>query len=123
MLDNNGENRDLYIKGHPSLKGRMIFTNSAPGTPESAVLFMNEPKKDDAMIKDLVKKGYIIRTRADADTMEARSEDYSRFEKAKASGAQIITTDYYYPSKLFKSGYRVSFDHNTYERINPITGK
>ena len=122
VLDNNGENRDLYAKDHPSLKGRMIFTNSTPGTPESAVLFMNEPKKDDVMIKDLVKKGYIIRTRADADTMEARSEDYSRFEKAKESGAQIITTDYYYPSKLFKSNYKVSFDNNTYERKNPLTG-
>lgn len=123
VMDNNGENRDLYIKDHPSLKGRMIFTNSIPGTPESAVLFMNEPKKDDIVIKDLVKKGYIIRTRADADTMEARSEDYSRFEKAKESGAQIITTDYYYPSKLFKSNYKVSFDNNTYERMNPVTGK
>ncbi|MDR3023962.1 phosphatidylinositol-specific phospholipase C1-like protein [Chryseobacterium sp.] len=123
VMDNNGENRDLYAKDHPSLKGRMIFTNSTPGTPESAVLFMNEPKKDDTMIKDLVKKGYIIRTRADADTMEARSEDYSRFEKAKESGAQIITTDYYYPSKLFKSNYKVSFDNNTYERKNPLTGK
>lgn len=123
VLDNNGENRDLYAKDHPSLKGRMIFTNSTPGTPESAVLFMNEPKKDNIVIKDLVKKGYIIRTRADADTMEARSEDYSRFEKAKQSGAQIITTDYYYPSKLFKSNYKVSFDNNTYERKNPLTGK
>lgn len=123
VMDNNGENRDLYAKDHPSLKGRMIFTNSTPGTPESAILFMNEPKKDDVMIKELVKKGYIIRTRADADTMEARSEDYSRFEKAKESGAQIITTDYYYPSKLFKSNYKISFDNNTYERRNPLTGK
>jgi len=123
VLDNNGENRNLYAKDHPSLKGRMIFTNSTPGTPESAVLFMNEPKKDNIVIKDLVKKGYIIRTRADADTMEARSEDYSRFEEAMQSGAQIITTDYYYPSKLFKSNYKVSFDNNTYERKNPLTGK
>ncbi|MBO6201037.1 MAG: hypothetical protein J6N74_05400, partial [Chryseobacterium sp.] len=67
--------------------------------------------------------GYIIRTRADADTMEARSEDYSRFEKAKESGAQIITTDYYLPSKLFKSNFKISFDNKTYERKNPVNGK
>lgn len=120
VLDNNSENRDLYIQGHPSLQGRMIFTNSAPGTPEAAVVFMNDPK--DPSITDLVKKGYLIRTRADADTMEARKEDYSRFEQAKASGAQIITTDYYQPSKLFKSSYKVSFENNTYERKNPVTG-
>ncbi len=120
VLDNNSENRDLYIQGHPSLQGRMIFTNSAPGTPEAAVVFMNDPK--DPSITGLVKKGYLIRTRADADTMEARKEDYSRFEQAKASGAQIITTDYYQPSKLFKSSYKVSFKNNTYERKNPVTG-
>lgn len=120
VMDNNGENRDLYMKGHPSLKGRMIFTNSAPGTPESAVLFMNDPSPK---INELVEQGYIIRTRADADTMEARSEDYTRFEKAKESGAQVISTDYYQPSKLFKSNYKVSFENNTYERKNPVNGK
>jgi len=123
VLDNNSENRDLYAKDHPSLKGRMIFTNSTPGTPEAAILFMNEPQKDSSKIQDLVKQGYIIRTRADADTMEARSEDYSRFEKAKESGAQIITTDYYLPSKLFKSNFKISFDNKTYERKNPVNGK
>lgn len=123
VLDNNSENRDLYAKDHPSLKGRMVFTNSDPGTPESAVLLLNEPQKDLSKIQDLVKQGYIIRTRADADTMEARSEDYSRFEKAKESGAQIITTDYYLPSKLFKSGYRIGFDNNSYERKNPVLTK
>lgn len=123
VLDNNSENRDLYAKDHPSLKGRMIFTNSNPGTPESAILFMNEPQKDSSTIEDLVEKGYIVRTRADADTMEAREEDYSRFEKAKESGAQIITTDYYYPSQLFKSNYKISFDNNSYERNNPVHSK
>ncbi|WP_027382037.1 phosphatidylinositol-specific phospholipase C1-like protein [Epilithonimonas caeni] len=123
VLDNNSENRDLYAKDHPSLKGRIIFTNSKPGSPESAILLMNEPQKDSSTIEDLVKKGYIVRTRADADTMEARNEDYSRFEKAKKSGAQIITTDYYYPSRLFKSGYRISFDNGTYERMNPVNSK
>jgi hypothetical protein len=120
VLDNNSENRDLYMKDHPSLKGRMVFTNSAPGTAEAAVLLMNDPGPE---ITRLVKQGYIVRTRADADTMEARKEDYSRFEKAKESGAQVITTDYYQPSKLFKSNYKISFDKNTYERRNPVNGK
>ncbi|WP_172281495.1 phosphatidylinositol-specific phospholipase C1-like protein [Chryseobacterium sp. LAM-KRS1] len=120
VLDNDGENRDLYIKGHASLSGRMIFTNSVPGTPEAAVLFRNDPGPE---IRELVLKGYIIRTRADADTMEARAGDYSRFEKAKASGAQIISTDYYLPSSLFKSDYKVSFENNTYERKNPVNGQ
>ena len=45
---------------------------------------------------------------------------YTQFEKAKSSGAQVISTDYYLPSKLFKSTYKVSFEGNKYERANPV---
>jgi hypothetical protein len=61
----------------------------------------------------------MVRTRADADTKEARNNDYNRFEKAKASGAQIITTDYYLPSKLFKSDYKISYEDGSYFSVNP----
>ena len=121
LLDNSGKKRDLYMQGHPSLKGRVVFINAAPGTPEAAALFRNNP--EDATIADLAKKGYIIRTRADADTREARANDYSHFEAAKKSGAQIITTDYYLPSTIFQSPYHISFDNKTYVRTNPVTGK
>ncbi len=67
-------------------------------------------------IKNLVALGYMVRTRADADTKEARENDYSRFEMAKASGAQVITTDYYLPSKLFKSDFQIAFENGGYER-------
>jgi hypothetical protein len=67
----------------------------------------------------MVKKGYMVRTRADSDTREARANDKSSFVAACASGAQIITTDYYYKSKFFTSDYVVSFENNTYIRKNP----
>lgn len=38
---------------------------------------------------------------------------------ACASGAQIITTDYYYKSSFFPSDYSVSFDDGTYMRREP----
>ena len=40
---------------------------------------------------------FIIRTRTDAGTIEARNNDYSRLYKALESGAQILSTDYYTP--------------------------
>ncbi|MCE7067058.1 phosphatidylinositol-specific phospholipase C1-like protein [Dyadobacter sp. CY326] len=118
ILDDSGAKRDLYIAGHPSLKGRTMFANAVPGTPEAGMLIRNNPKAPE--IKDLVKKGYIIRTRADADTREARMNDRSSFEAACASGAQIITTDYYQKSTHFKSDYSVSFDGGIYFRANPL---
>jgi len=120
ILDNSDNKRDLYMQGHPSLKGRVVFVNAQPGTPEAAAMFRN--KSDDAAIPDLIKKGYIIRTRADSDTKEARANDYSHFEAAKKSGAQIITTDYYMPSKFFNSPYHIKFDDGGYVRVNPIIG-
>ncbi|MCG9792563.1 phosphatidylinositol-specific phospholipase C1-like protein [Flavobacterium algicola] len=118
ILDDNGKKRDLYISNHPSLKGRMVFVNAEPGTPEAATLFRNNP--EDSTITNLVKKGYIIRTRADSNTKEARNNDYKHFEDAKESGAQIITTDYYKPSTFFESTYQVKFNDGGYMRVNPI---
>jgi len=84
-------------------------------------LIRNNPK--DSSIINLVQKGYIVRTRADADTKQARENDRSGFEAACQSGAQIITTDYYYKSTHFKSDYSIGFNGATYFRINPLFKK
>ncbi|MGS2760653.1 phosphatidylinositol-specific phospholipase C1-like protein [Sinomicrobium sp. M5D2P9] len=118
ILDDKGRKRELYVKGHYALQGRVLFINAEPGTPEAATMIINDPY--DNRIRELVKKGYIIRTRADANTKEARQNDYTRFEAARRSGAQIITTDYYLPGRLFDSSYKVSFGDGTYFRINPL---
>jgi hypothetical protein len=118
ILDEGGEHRAAYIHGHPSLKGRVFFTDSPAGTPEAAFMIINDPKQDAEKIREMVKKGYMVRTRADADTREARANDRSGFEAACASGAQIITTDYYYKSTFFPSDYVVKFEDGKYVRRN-----
>jgi hypothetical protein len=45
-------------------------------------------------IADLVRKGYMVRTRTDADTKEARTGETTRRDAALASGAQLLSTDY-----------------------------
>lgn len=118
VLDATGRKRATYIEGHPSLKGRAMFANADPGTPEAAFLIRNNPK--DTKISELVKKGYLIRTRADNDTQQARKNDKSDFEAACNSGAQIITTDYYQKSTHFNSAYSISFTGGKYLRENPL---
>lgn len=120
VLDEKDAKRAAYIAGHPSLKGRVLFADAEPGTPEAAIHIMNDAKKDKLSIKALVKKGYIIRTRADSGTEEARNNDKSSFDAALQSDAQIISTDYYRKSTHFKSDYVVSFDDNKYFRLNPL---
>jgi hypothetical protein len=119
ILDAHKRKRAAYMAGHPSLKGRVIFTDADPGTPEAATMIRNNPK--DPEISGLVKKGYIIRTRSDSDTEQARTNDRSDFNAALKSGAQIITTDYYQKSRLFKSDYVIYFDgESKYFRLNPL---
>ena len=121
ILDEKGEKRDRYIQGHPSLRNRVLFADAEPGTPEAAFLILNDPqKKEEAeKIRKMVKKGYMVRTRADADTEEARRNDRSRFLAAGNTGAQIITTDYYNKSAFFPSEYIIHFDDGGYIRKTP----
>ena len=122
ILDETGEKRAAYVQGHPSLAGRVMFANAEPDTPEAAWLIMNEPIRDLKKIRKMVRKGYIVRTRADANTQEARENDQSKFEAACQSGAQIITTDYYRKSTHFPSDYVIRFDKDEpYFRVNPLT--
>ncbi|WP_421918744.1 phosphatidylinositol-specific phospholipase C1-like protein [Marinifilum sp.] len=120
VLDEKAEKIALYLKGHPNLHGRILFVNSPEGSPEAAFRIINNPIKDLDYIKELVAKGYMVRTRADAGTKEARKNDYTKFEKALESGAQVISTDYYIPTNLFESDFKIIFKNNRYERVKQL---
>lgn len=120
VLDESEEKIRRYLTQKPELKNAVLFVNLKEGNPEAGFRIINDPITNETYIQDLVRKGYIIRTRADSDTKEARSGDYTKFEKAKASGAQVISTDYYIPSRLFPSEYSVSFGNGSFERQNPV---
>jgi hypothetical protein len=120
VLDEKEEKIDRYLTAKPELKDAVLFVNKTEGNPTAGFRINNNAVKDEAYIRDLFKKGYMIRTRADSDTKEARTDDYSTFKKAKASGAQVISTDYYQPSNFFKSAYKVAFEGNNFVRANPV---
>ncbi len=121
ILDQGGKIRDLYLADHPSLQNRIMFSTTPAGSPESSFLIINDPISEAERIKDLVRKGYMVRTRADAGTWEARNEDYRRFNAALKSGAHVITTDYYLADKGIGANYKISFDEGEFFRLNPFT--
>ncbi|MDB4712820.1 phosphatidylinositol-specific phospholipase C1-like protein [bacterium] len=119
-LDNQGEERINYLTLHPELKGALIFVSSPPGNPESAFLKINDPVVNYLAIKNRVKEGYLVRTRADSDLAEAKNNDYSKMRKAFSSGAQFISTDFPESVKGVSS-YRVSLPGNVRTgRLNPL---
>jgi hypothetical protein len=110
----------IYLEGHPSLTGRVIFTNAAPGEPDAAFMERNDGPADE--IQSLVRKGYLVRTRTDADTKEARTNDRTRRDAMIASGAQILSTDYPASEPARWAGaYSVSLpDSASPARCNPV---
>ncbi|UPT66600.1 MAG: phosphatidylinositol-specific phospholipase C1-like protein [Sphingobacteriales bacterium JAD_PAG50586_3] len=125
IMEGGAEN--LYIQGNnEGLKGRNMFVYSEPGKPECAFIIRNDSRRNKTVIKELVGKGYMVRTRSDSGTTEARYGDYSGCKAALGSGAQIVSTDYYRPdprSANKKSGwsnYHVSLPNKAPARINPV---
>jgi hypothetical protein len=118
-LDNEGL-RDEYLAGHPSLEGRVLFAPSSPGQPDAAFAKLNDPIGDAVKIKAALAAHMVVRTRADADTVQARTNDTTMRDAALASGAQWVSTDYEVPNLAF-STYQVSIPGGTPARCNPVT--
>jgi hypothetical protein len=109
----------VYLAGHPSLRDRIIFTNSAPGQPDAAFLERNDGPATD--ISELVRKGYLIRTRTDSDTKEARTNNTAVRDAMLASGAQLLSTDYPINEPARWDGhFVVSLPGNASARCNPV---
>jgi len=121
VLDDAGAKRQAYLANHPGLRGRAMFVNSDANRPEAAVMIRNNPLTGSEEIAKLVEQGYLVRTRADANTREARTGDLARFEAAKRSGAQVISTDYYLCDWRLNAQYQVRFERGDCIRLNPVT--
>ncbi|MEZ4879780.1 MAG: Ca2+-dependent phosphoinositide-specific phospholipase C [Chitinophagales bacterium] len=115
---------DAYLTNHPNLENRKMFMYVNEDSPNAAFIIKDGSQDSYDDIQRLVNQGYIVRTRADAGTDEARTEDYTNMNAAFTSGAQLISTDYYVPD--FRAGangwsyYKVSFDGNTFNRTNVL---
>jgi Phosphoinositide phospholipase C, Ca2+-dependent len=96
LLDNDpGPIRDAYTAGRPNLEGRVLFTNSRAGFQDAAFIKRNEPRNaNTAQIQDLVRDGYLVRTRSDVPLGTVTSGDTAQLAAALASGAQLVSTDF-----------------------------
>jgi len=112
-LDNTDAIRSRYLEGNPSLEGRLIFAN-APKTddPSAAWFKCNDPVRQFEDIQRLVKAGFLVRTRANVNKPDEKMRD-----KAFASGAQWVSTDY------FAGPERVAFPDDRTVRANPLRSK
>ncbi|MCW8194630.1 hypothetical protein F6455_07505 [Proteobacteria bacterium 005FR1] len=120
-LDNTDTKRSDYLADAPMLQKRVMFVSSDPEQDTAGFIKMNDAVKDHELIEQYVSAGFLVRTRSDVPTQEARSGSTERRDRALKSGAQYISTDYYEESP-FDSGYRVDLpDTDGAARCNPVS--
>lgn len=118
FLDNGGGFRDAYTHGARDLDGRVIFAGGDPSDDWAAVAVLNDPF-DAASIRTHVEAGFLVRTRADTDGVEARAGDRTRLDAALASGAHVVSTDF--PAPADGIDYFVEIPGGSPSRCNPIS--
>jgi hypothetical protein len=71
-------------------------------------------------ISAVVKKGYLVRTRADFNTDQGRTNDSARKDEALKSGAQMLSTDFPVSEPAKWTGYTVGLPDGLAARCNPV---
>ncbi|GAA0298721.1 hypothetical protein GCM10009087_05710 [Sphingomonas oligophenolica] len=110
----------LYRGKRRSLEGRVFFVNTDESSPAAAYLTLNDPIAEAGRIRNAVAAGFIVRTRADSGTLEARRNDTRRRDAALASGAQFVSTDYIWPEPRLHNDYQVRLPGGAAVLCNPV---
>ncbi|MGQ0804708.1 MAG: Ca2+-dependent phosphoinositide-specific phospholipase C [Actinomycetota bacterium] len=110
--------RSLYLEGRPSLEGAPMFVTAEEDAPSAAFIKVDDPAEE--RIPRLVRENFIVRTRADADVVEARANDVTRRDLAFSSGAQIVSTDFPVPDPVVSAEYSVQLPGGKPGRCNPL---
>lgn len=120
-FDTTGPLRTAYTHRLADLRGRLLFVDSAPTDPFAGVSVLNDPQDPAGVmaIDKAVRAGLLVRSRADADTKEARVGDTSRGAVALSSGAHFISTDY--PETVSGFSYHFEVPGGKPARCNPVT--
>ena len=95
-----GDNCWAYREELEKGKNKPMFVYGSPNDKSTAFLLRNHSMGHEEEMSEL-SNTYILRTRSDAGTLEARDNNYSRFDSCLKSKAQIISTDYYKPDLRF----------------------
>lgn len=116
LLLDDAEPQDAYVALIGEGVEPLLFVSRGETDPHTAWLIRPKPRRE--VIRPLVEAGFLVYTRADANSVEARRADATRAREALASGAQLISTDYPVPNPEL-GPYKVRFGGG-YVRCNTL---
>ncbi len=122
-LGSSGPQRDALMAAFPGTRGGVFFPDSAPGDPFAAFAGLDDPQTpaQQQRIRAALDAGMMVRTRTDADLLEGRSGDMTRATKAFASGAQVVSTDFFRPLPEIGGDFVVRLPQGGVARCDPVT--
>ncbi|GEN73958.1 phosphatidylinositol-specific phospholipase C domain-containing protein [Chryseobacterium lathyri] len=112
------KNSPYLIDG--SLEKRLMFMESEPEDSFAAFILKDNAIVRQQDIQALVKQGFMVRTRADIETYEAKVNDLTRSKAAFSSGAQVVSTDFFRPGNVYGTSYFVKPPQDKDYILNPI---
>jgi hypothetical protein len=118
------ESTHTYVGKDKSLKGKLMFANLWEDENESSFVMYTKPFKDKHItaIKKANRQNILTYTRGDANSNEARKNDYTNATKAIQSGATIISTDFPFPDNRISS-YQLRFANGRFVQCNKYIAK
>ncbi|MAI37011.1 Ca2+-dependent phosphoinositide-specific phospholipase C [Alteromonas sp.] len=121
LFDANEAQKEIYLQQSSTLQNRSMFLSVPRNSDAAAIFIRNDPVKNHQEIQALVKDGFLVRTRADADLSATTQSLREQRDAAFSSGAQFISSDFYSQSpQSIHRGYSVTFENDHMKRFNPV---
>ncbi|WP_032096188.1 MULTISPECIES: Ca2+-dependent phosphoinositide-specific phospholipase C [unclassified Alteromonas] len=121
LFDANKAQKEIYLQQNSTLQNKSMFLSVPEHSDAAAIFIRNDPVKSQQEIQALVKDGFLVRTRADADLSATTQSLRAQRDAAFASGAQFISSDFYNQSpQSIRRGYSVSFENDCLKRFNAV---
>ncbi|MCX8066114.1 MAG: phosphatidylinositol-specific phospholipase C1-like protein [Candidatus Hydrogenedentes bacterium] len=118
IFHNKGRLRRTYTGEDKSLRGKLMFVNSLPGEGYSATIISVNPSNEE--ISSWVRRGYFVITFGCDPKLVSCDICPKIDDKAFASGAQVVMTDYPPESPHPQTGYYLAFPKGETFRWNPL---
>ncbi|MEE2759133.1 MAG: Ca2+-dependent phosphoinositide-specific phospholipase C [Candidatus Thermoplasmatota archaeon] len=97
--------RDYYVSQNPTLENQSMFAIVEENHSLASVISFVNPDTHGERLRTASELGFMVRTRPDEATIEAREINYTRFDLALETGANFITTDF--PGSDLEVGFSI----------------